>query len=349
MILYHIVRLVTARARRRSNVTTTTLSSDTNLAVLVSLLHTISPAGVFLVSSYGEALFSFLSFLGAALFLHATTAESGSCHTDALFLLSGLVWGVATLIRSNGLFAGVAYVCCGFTTVLVPATSLLRAQPSMNPSVTSWIPLIRRTVILGLSSLSILAGFVFPQWLAYRDFCQFGTAIPAPEWCHYRIPAIYTYIQARYWNVGFLRYWTPANIPLFLLAAPTLFFLFSTTLTIIRLSLKSGINEQEGTPSHIVGMATSLLPLALVQAVLALLAVTNYHIQIITRLASGYPVWYIFIGLAIQSGSGNDQDMTNGNIKRLLSLPVSSRTVVGWMVFYGVIQAALFASFLPPA
>jgi GPI mannosyltransferase 2 len=74
-----------------------------------------------------------------------------------------------------------------------------------------------------------------------------------------------------------------------------------------------------------------LVALALPQLVLGILALTSYHVQIITRLASGYPIWYMWLAKRLQT----DSKVTTWTIR--------------WMILYGLIQAGLYASFLPPA
>ena len=73
--------------------------------------------------------------------------------------------------------------------------------------------------------------------------------------------------------------------------------------------------------------------MALSQVILTTLAITTYHIQIITRIASAYPIWYWW--LAGQLGQKSTAKFGGG--------------VVVFMVMYASIQGALFASFLPPA
>lgn len=73
--------------------------------------------------------------------------------------------------------------------------------------------------------------------------------------------------------------------------------------------------------------------MAVSQVILTTLAITTYHIQIITRIASGYPLWYWW--LAGQLGHSATVKFGGG--------------VVVFMVMYASIQGALFASFLPPA
>lgn len=79
---------------------------------------------------------------------------------------------------------------------------------------------------------------------------------------------------------------------------------------------------------------------ALPQIILASLALTSYHVQIITRIASGYAVWYWWIASCMTLSKNTTPRGRNYNI---------SRWVIRWMVVYAIIQAGLFASFLPPA
>lgn len=87
-------------------------------------------------------------------------------------------------------------------------------------------------------------------------------------------------------------------------------------------------------------MANIVMQLALMQAILGSMTLLNAHVQIITRISSGYPLWYLWLALAI---SGEEKSSL------ALSRAIRPGTIVRWMVLYGVIQAGLFASFLPPA
>lgn len=69
------------------------------------------------------------------------------------------------------------------------------------------------------------------------------------------------------------------------------------------------------------------------QVMIVALAFTSYHVQIITRLSSGYPAWYWWVAACLRSPK--TRGMGSG--------------LVVFMVMYASIQAVLFASFLPPA
>ncbi len=85
-----------------------------------------------------------------------------------------------------------------------------------------------------------------------------------------------------------------------------------------------------------------LLPrLAIIQALLAVLAFTSYHVQIINRLSSGYPLWYWYLAAELISDFKNSQS-TN----KCISI---SAVAVQAIMIYGLIHAVLFGSFLPPA
>lgn len=69
------------------------------------------------------------------------------------------------------------------------------------------------------------------------------------------------------------------------------------------------------------------------QVILVGLTFTSYHVQIISRLCSGYPAWYWWVAACFRSRK--TRKVGGG--------------VVVFMVMYACIQAVLFASFLPPA
>lgn len=128
-------------------------------------------------------------------------------------------------------------------------------------------------------------------------------------------------------NVGFLRYWTVPNLPLFLLAAPMLVILAKSGMEQLRgRRLPTADNSAES--ARLLSFVRSA---AAAQVVLAVLAATTYHVQIIARISSGYPVWYWWLAGSLIRGEK------------------SGSRIVMFMVMYASIQGALFASFLPPA
>lgn len=80
--------------------------------------------------------------------------------------------------------------------------------------------------------------------------------------------------------------------------------------------------------------------LAFPQILLACLAITSYHVQVITRLSSGYMVWYWWVAYQMPAG---------GRVEGINEGVDWSKWVVRYMIVYGVVQGVLFAGFLPPA
>ena len=147
-------------------------------------------------------------------------------------------------------------------------------------------------------------------------------------------------------EVGFLSYWTISNLPLFVLATPMLFILFRSGIWALRGCLHSevGVDKSKGESIEVSGPSCINQAItrrfALPQIILAALALTTYHVQIITRLSSGYPVWYWWLA-----------SLTLENRKTpLMGRKWSTAFVISrWMVIYAIVQGGLFASFLPPA
>ncbi|RYP62476.1 hypothetical protein DL771_009720 [Monosporascus sp. 5C6A] len=290
------------------------------LAFAAALLHVLSPAGLFLSAPYAESAFAFLSFLGYLFFAKGIVSDKKrTVAHDVSVVAAGMWFGFAATFRSNGIFGGLPF-----------AVELLGELTSSPPTLTS----VRKRLALVVGGSAVAVGFAVPQIVAYLAFCS---GSPETEevrpWCSKTLPNIYSFVQERYWNVGFLRYWMPGNIPLFLLAAPVLYLLIRSGVETLQAPLSVLRNGEAGPPASLAAAERLLRSMALSQLVLAVLAITNYHVQIITRLSSGYPLWYFWLAGMLGSPTNS---------------AFASKVVV-FMVMYATIQGALFASFLPPA
>lgn len=72
--------------------------------------------------------------------------------------------------------------------------------------------------------------------------------------------------------------------------------------------------------------------LALPQLVLAFAAGSSFHVQIVNRIASGYPLWYLTVAAWLVEESSHRGQW-------------ASRAIV----IYSMVQGMLYANFLPPA
>lgn len=166
---------------------TTRISS---FCLLAASLHIISPAGMFLSAPYSESSFSFLNFSGYYLYAKAMLkhSEDKVNQRDSLALLSGVVFGIATTFRGNGLFSGLVLIW----DALACGTRILR---SINIAST-----VRQLLIVSISGLLMACIAIVPQYLAYDNYCVRGSAdIDKRPWCSYWPPSIYTWVQRHYW------------------------------------------------------------------------------------------------------------------------------------------------------
>ncbi|KAI9753883.1 MAG: 60S ribosomal protein L8B [Chaenotheca gracillima] len=326
--------------------------SSSNLALVAAALHIISPAGIFLSAPYAESPFSLLSFSSQLLYAQTVanrvngSKPHGTTWDHTKVVLAGFLAGLATLLRSNGLLGGLPFL----GDAVLTGAAFLR-----NPK-SAGLPALRHLAALVVGGSFIAAGIVLPQWIAYDEICR--QSLTTRPWCHRWIPSIYSWNQDHYWNVGFLRYWTLSNLPLFLLASPMLVIMSLSAVWAIRDSLNHSTNrmvsndkpEKPGALGQTKRVSDRITParnitsqclwrFALAQLVLTISAIFVYHVQIITRISSGYAVWYWWLASAIVSGDLSDKE----------TAPRWPSYVVRWMVIYGTVQGGLFASFLPPA
>ncbi|CAI7664842.1 unnamed protein product [Penicillium manginii] len=299
------------------------------ICFLSAALHIISPAGAFLSAPYGESIFSFLNIWGFYIYTSSLIADHKGAvrFRDILVLAAAVLFALATLVRSNGILSGFLFA--------YDATTLAWSTLTKGPSSRT----LRRLAVIVLGGSIVALGMGVPQILAYREFCLLGAN--SRPWCSWTVPSIYTWVQGQYWNVGFLRYWTVSNIPLFLLAAPMLVIFCKSSWWALQApsTLASGSG---GHSASAVSPGSMLFRLAVPQGLLAIMALTSYHVQIINRISSGYPLWYWWLVSTAMDGLQGPRKSPSQS-RSLLS--VATQAMVG----YALIQGVLFGSFLPPA
>ena len=103
--LYSLVlRIIPAEQERKREV-----------AFIAACLHTVSPAGLFLSTPYGESTFAFTTFLGTLCYIraqeqHYLPSQQSHLTRPAWILLSGISFALSTLFRSNGLLHGTIFL-----------------------------------------------------------------------------------------------------------------------------------------------------------------------------------------------------------------------------------------------
>ncbi|KAJ2054947.1 ER membrane glycoprotein subunit of the GPI transamidase complex-like protein [Coemansia sp. S146] len=288
------------------------------LAYVAALLFVAAPASAFMSAIYTESLFAWLVF--AALLLIARQR----------YVWAALCLSVSGLCRSNGiLYAGF------FVWDLVVCSDAWRGRHIVALAARA----ARAMMLVAISTL----GFVAFQAYGRRMFCQQqaeATAVPRP-YCSSALSTVYSFVQAEYWDVGFLRYYTVRQLPNFALAAPMVALSLGGLCTYaaydpLRIATL-GWRQRRVVSGFVVPLEAAffgheLLPHVYLWALLLFVAMTTMHVQVVTRFFSSVPVMFWFAAHAVAGGSWWQQ-----------------RTVIGYFVAYGLAGVVLFSSFFPPA
>ena len=160
------------------------------IAFLSACLHVISPAGIFLSAPYAESVFALFQFVG--FFFYAKSFEEQRqgrmVRRDLSVIASGLSLGLATTIRSNGILSGMIFA---YDAVLDATTLIFYDGRSAT---------LQKLVIEVFGGLSIAIGAVFPQYLAYLEYCTDQIVVGERRlWCSNKIPSVYAWVQRYYW------------------------------------------------------------------------------------------------------------------------------------------------------
>ncbi|KAI7237239.1 hypothetical protein KC330_g3259 [Hortaea werneckii] len=362
IVLYHLIH---------SLIPSATVAFKRQLAFATACLHVFSPAGLFLSAPYAESSFAFLSFLGCYCYVKAIENRyhrfADAYQLDACWTVAaGLSFGLATTMRTNGLLNGIIFAWDLYL-VLPRLPHILRNRDGEE---------ITRLFATLIAGGLIAVGFTLPQIVAYTEYCTNGNTRP---WCTALPPSIYSFVQREYWNVGFFRYWTLNNLPLFLLAAPLGYLMIVTALSALLHTegLYTSLTDKKVSETqnpHTIErekrIFTHVLPrLAVPQLILVVMAGTSFHVQILNRISSGYVVWYFMLAVWIYLESDVSKTVVEGPAKdeadtrtdekkkqfagRMVGSSFAQRLRPEWlfraMVMYALVQGGLYACFLPPA
>ncbi|GJP63922.1 hypothetical protein CLOP_g20951, partial [Closterium sp. NIES-67] len=214
--------------------------ADTRLALLSSLLFCLTPASTFYSAIYSESLFALLSFaamwriisgrwVSASLLiaLSAAARSNGVLHSGFfLFSLLQAVGPFLLRVLPQKLLHLLVHPFQKPTERQRDVGSLLESKRQLFRT-SQVLPILFSTAICCLLSFSLFLSF---QAFAVSQFCipnsptaaTMPTNRAVPPWCLDWVPYVYGYVQRKYWDVGFLRYFQLKQLPNFLLAAPTL-------------------------------------------------------------------------------------------------------------------------------
>ena len=197
-------------------------------------------------------------------------------------------------------------------------------------------PSIRAAFYSLILTILVFTPFLYHHLLAYRAFCS--SSDPA-QWCHNFPPSIYTHVQSTYWNVGFLRYWTPQQLPNFLISAPVLALLLCYTIVYVRDALCPRLYHivlqsparASAKPPQSPFFAPSLAPHVLHALINTLLLLFAAHTQIILRIAATMPLTYWAAAWLV------------------VEHPRWGSYWIAWSTLWGATSIVLWVTFLPPA
>ncbi|SMN21428.1 similar to Saccharomyces cerevisiae YBR004C GPI18 Functional ortholog of human PIG-V [Maudiozyma saulgeensis] len=317
IVLYHLTYLVFS-----PKLSTAHNRYATQMAKWTAILQVFTGAGGFLLGIYSEPLSCLLSFVGMTAREYCTkdvtykyTFKNPFKSFILYTIISTLCFSIATWNRSNCILLGIFYVYDLLQ--LIKIKSYRRAIQ---------FPL--------LSGLLMLISIVIQQYyIPYKRFCP-----ERGEWCMTSFfpnsylsfitrQSLYSYIQSHYWNVGFMTYWTPNNIPNFLFALPNLIIVAYSS---FYYSWIYPLNKLK--PLIVISMAFWILMLFIANT------------QIINRVVTFIPLhlWYISDRLVKNFSDHKIESVTKDD-------DLLVKYYIYWLVMWLPVQTILFASFLPPA
>jgi hypothetical protein len=125
---------------------------------------------------------------------------------------------------------------------------------------------------------TIIAPFLFHLFFSFLNICLWGHHLP--EVCNHPFSNLYSYVQEKYWNVGFLNYFKVSNAAFILIGTPAI------------LISAYGVFTQYNSKWNF-----RLKGLFLSYFILLLMTIGFTNIQSSTRFFSTHPIFYYFLAI----------------------------------------------------
>ena len=314
----------------------TLVLDDPAAARTAATLFALNPASVFHSAAYTESLFACLSLAGC-LALALPRARPN---------LAALAFALACAARSNGAL-NLAFLAHDFAFARVGAAAWFgirarREKPRRRTVGYETTPLTDRlaaTVAFAARVSVAVAPLLAAQALGYRTYClgRFSDGSPIPHyadnprpWCdRWRpFPNIYAFVQSEYWNVGFLRYYEPRQMPNFALAAPALGASAAAATRWVSAATSGGKKTKHPHPAAWM-LEEKVAPYLVVWAVMAAAAALVMHVQVATRFLSATPAPYWFL-----AKEGKTSEATR-------------RATCAYFLAFGLLGTLMFPTFYP--
>lgn len=348
IIIYHFTILI--YSEKTTAKTHTTIYAK-KVAMLSAVLFIFTSGSGFFISIYSEPLSFFLIFLGLWFREWCIVRNENMSHRNIVNFKIGLypsicylgtipMFTLAALNKPICVLLGFIYI---YDLFLLLKCFIMKKRLNEDLLTT-----IRQIVIFPLlSGIMMLMTLVYNwYYIPFKRFCPSGG-----EWCNEQIiknipfitkQSFYSFIQAKYWNVGFLKYWTLSNIPNFVIAMPQSIIL-----------LKS-IHHFIANPHNLPNGCHTIIPLVAITVIFLFIILFLAHVQIINRVSSFIPLHLWYISESLISAKTTNQ---LSHYKKPLSLTTKGinskmawiKLYLGCLFFWVFIQTILFGLFLPPA
>ncbi|XP_014218431.1 GPI mannosyltransferase 2 [Copidosoma floridanum] len=288
---------------------------NTKVAYRSAILFCINPASVFFSALYTETLFAFLTF-----YCMLESVNNNPC----VFLPLSL----STLVRSNGLvntgFPAYTWLRSLLVTSIPNYVTEYRLYHSNKRSVLFDFRHIFLSIFQIFTTIFVsLLPFLGLQIHYYALYCKTEANATFPyhvqkyaldndllmpgrhefAWCNNKMPIAYSYVQSKYWNVGFLKYYEFKQIPNFCLALPALYLMLRCILgffiehksKFFTLEFYTGIAKKRKSNER---YPLAMFVFVVHAAFLTLFCILFVHIQVSTRLlCSATPLLYWYCAL----------------------------------------------------